>query len=108
MKYLVLLVLLSVSFGVLANNKLTTDQLSGFVGKKVTVCGKVAEITTIKSDTFINLDSPHPYQRFYFYANNQTIGSNKLFKTVCGNGVLTNHKGKLQIKIADLRSLTFS
>lgn len=108
MKYLVLLLLLPVSFGVLANNKLTTDQLSGFVGKKVTVCGKVAEITTIKSDTFINLDSPHPYQRFYFYANNQTIGLNKLFKTVCGTGVLTNHKGKLQIKIADLRSLTFS
>ena len=98
MKYLVLL-LLPISFGVLANHKLTTDQLSGHVGKKVTV---------FKSDTFINLDSPHPYQKFYFYANNQTIGLNKLFKTVCGTGVLTNHKGKLQIKISDLRSLTFS
>jgi hypothetical protein len=27
--------------------------------------------------------------------------------TVCGTGVLSNHKGKFQIKIADLRSLTF-
>lgn len=79
MKYLVLL-LLPISFGVLANHKLTTDQLSGHVGKKVTVCGKVANFP-IKSDTFINLDSPHPYQ-VLFYANNQTIGLNKLFKTV--------------------------
>ncbi|KAF1028161.1 MAG: hypothetical protein GAK29_00257 [Acinetobacter bereziniae] len=108
MRYLVLSLLLSMPFGVYAANKLAPEQLSGFVGKKVTVCGKVAEIATIKSDTFINLDSPHPYQKFYFYLNNQNISSNNLFKTVCGTGVLTNHKGKLQIKIADSKALTFS
>lgn len=107
MKYLLAILLLPVSFGVLANNKLTTNQISGYVGQKITICGKVAEITTIKSDTFINLDQPHPYQNFYFYANNQTLSSNKLFKTVCGTGVLSNHKGKFQIKISDLRSLSF-
>lgn len=103
------LLLLSVSFGVSANIKLTTDQLSGFVGKNVTVCGKVAQIhTTEFGDTFINLDKKHPQQKFYFYTYNQTVSSSILYKNVCGTGVLAEHKGKLQIKIVDVRSLTFN
>lgn len=109
MKHLVLILFLSVSFSALANNKFTTDQLSsGLVGKNITVCGKVAEITTIRGDTFINLDKPYPFQTFYFYANHQTLSLNKFYKTVCGTGVLNSHKGILQIKIKDLSTLRFS
>jgi hypothetical protein len=108
LRYLVLSLLLTFSSGVFANNKLTTDQLSGFVGKNVTVCGKVVEITTNNRDTFINLDKPHPHQNFYFYANNQTISFNRLFKNVCGTGILKTHKGKYQIIISDLKSLSFN
>ena len=107
MKNIFLLMLLVSSSAIAANEKLSTNQLSGFVGKKVTVCGKVAEISTIRNDTFINIDSPHPYQKFYFYLNNQTLNKKYLFKMVCGNGILNSHKGKFQIKVADIKSLSF-
>ncbi len=107
MKNIFLLMLLVSSSAIAANEKLSTNQLSGFVGKKVTVCGKVAEISTIRNDTFINIDSPHPYQKFYFYLNNQNLNKKYLFKTVCGSGILNSHKGKLQIKVADIKSLSF-
>lgn len=94
------------SFDVLANT-INTNQVQGYVGKNITVCGKVAEITTIRSDTFINIDASHPYQKFYFYANNQTLNKAYLNKTVCGTGTLKSHNGKYQIKIADVRSLSF-
>lgn len=48
-------------------NYIRADQVSRYVGKEVSVCGKVVQIhTTRNGDTFINLDRPHPYQNFYF------------------------------------------
>lgn len=93
------------SFDVMATT-INTNQVQGYVGKNVTVCGKIAEITIIRNDTFINIDASHPYQKFYFYTNNQTLNNAYLNKTVCGTGTLNSHKGKYQIKIADVRSLS--
>lgn len=99
--------LLLISFDVMAQ-KITPNQVDQFVGEKVTICGKIAEISKNRNDTFINIDSPHPYQKFYFYANNLTLSKNYLFKNVCGTGVLSTHKGKFQIKITDIKSLSFN
>lgn len=108
MKYLFIIGLLISSNSIAAIEKMTTNQISGLVGKKITVCGKVAEISTIRNNTFINIDAPHPYQRFYFYVNNQTVDKKYLFKTVCGTGLLASHKGKLQIKVHNINSLSFN
>lgn len=107
-KIIIILSLLISSNSIAATEKLTTNQISEFVGKKITVCGKVAEISTIGNDTFINIDAPHPYQKFYFYANNQKLDKKYLFKNVCGTGVLASHKGKFQIKVSNIKSLSFS
>ena len=106
MKQIVLAILFLVSTDSMAN-KITTNQASNYVGKNATVCGIIAEITTIRNDTFINIDSPHPYQKFYFYVNNQTLGKQYLYKNVCGTGTVRIHKGKYQINLTDIRSLSF-
>lgn len=97
--------LLLFSFDVMANN-ITSNQVQNYVGKKATVCGKIAEISTVNNNTFINIDAPHPYQKFYFYTHNQTLSNKYLFRTVCGTGVVRMHKGKFQIILSDIRSLS--
>ena len=86
---------------------LSSDQVAGFLGKKVTVCGRVVEISKLKNDIFINIDKPHPLQNFYFYTNN--FNDRKiLFKNVCGTGVIEEHKGKYQIKISNINQLSIN
>ncbi len=87
-------------------NYIRTDQVSRYVGKEVSVCGKVVQIhTTRNGDTFINLDRPHPYQNFYFYLYNQYVNKEIfLNKTLCRKGVVNSHKGKYQIILSTLTS----
>lgn len=106
MKVLILISYL-ISFSAMANtNYIGTDQVSRYVGKEVSVCGKVVEIhSTSKGDTFINLDRPHPYQNFYFYIYNQRVNKDFfLNKTICRKGVVNSHKGKYQIILSTLTS----
>ena len=106
MKVLILISCL-ISFTAMANtNYIRTDQVSRYVGKEVSVCGKVVEIhSTSKGDTFINLDRPHPYQKFYFYLYNQRVNKDFfLNKTICRKGVVNSHKGKYQIILSTLTS----
>ena len=106
MKVLILISYL-ISFTAMANtNYIGTDQVSRYVGKEVSVCGKVVQIhTTRNGDTFINLDRPHPYQNFYFYLYNQYVNKEIfLNKTLCRKGVVNSHKGKYQIILSTLTS----
>ncbi len=106
MKVLILISYL-ISFTAMANtNYIGTDQVSRYVGKEVSVCGKVVEIhSTSNGDTFINLDRPHPYQNFYFYLYNQYVNKEIfLNKTLCRKGVVNSHKGKYQIILSTLTS----
>lgn len=105
MKYLIYPLFLFASFSVSAK-KISVNEVSRFVGNKVTVCGKVAQISKVGIDSFINLNKPHPYQNFYFYSANQTLSQKYLLKNVCGTGLVEKHNGKYQIKI-DLKKLSF-
>lgn len=87
--------------------KLSPKQALNHVGKKATVCGTIVEISNFGNDTFVNIDKPHPYQQIYFYLN-QNLDKKYLFKKVCGTGRIEKHKGKMQIKISDMRNLSLN
>ena len=99
MKPLIFTSLLVLSSTALAD-EVTSSNAINFIGQHVTVCGKAVEVTTVGSDTFINLDKKHHNKDFYFYYYGRDIDKTKLLsKKVCGTGLVLNHKNKSQIII---------
>lgn len=108
MKNICLIAALVISTNTIAaTEKLSPKQALGYIGKKATVCGTIAEISNVGNNTFINIDYPHPHQKIYFFLN-QNVDKRYMFKKVCGTGLIEKHKGKMQIKISNMNNLSFN
>lgn len=93
------------------SERITADQASKHIGDKITVCGLVAQATTVQYargiPTFINLDKKYPDQPFTIVIWGKDLGkfSNLLRKLkksgqICVTGTITEYRGKPQI-VAD-------
>ena len=87
--------------------KISPEQAKNYVGKTVTVCGKIDDVfVSIVGNVFFNFGGSYPNQKFtiYFYSNEEGE-SNKHFeeykgKTICATGVvkLDNKKPEIQLE----------
>ena len=93
-------------------NSITTEQAANYIGKKMTVCGKVVStkfLTRSKGQpTFLNLDKPYPNQVFTIVIWGSDRDKFKeapegLYesKTICVTGLIKDYKGKPEIIVTD-------
>jgi DNA/RNA endonuclease YhcR with UshA esterase domain len=103
-----LFILLLISFGCTAQT-ITPLQAKDYVGKSVTVCGKVDGTYTSKSgNIFINLGGNYPNQSFAVVIFSENAGlfdddpaSTYRGKSICGTGMVRLYKGKPEIIVSD-------
>ena len=89
-----------------AEDRIPASKSPFYVGKTVMACGRVAQVTTRSSATYINLDSPFPNQTLglVVWARNvdeyeARLGSLSGLsdRMVCARGKITEYHGKLQM-----------
>ena len=86
------------------------DSAKNYVGKNVTVCGKITSAHTSKEGImFLNFGDKYPNQTFTVYIPaSKTDGNteaNFTDKTVCVTGTIKLYKDKPEIQVSDLKQI---
>lgn len=114
MKNFILCIIIFYSYSLRAQT-IIPDSAKNFVGKEVTVCGKVMGTYTAKSDNtlFLNFGHDYPDQVFtavIFSDDQKKFSENPatLFKdkTVCVKGTVKLYKGKPEIVVTKTEEIT--
>lgn len=95
----------------IAQKRITAAEAREHIGKKATVCGKVASARYSAASrgqpTFLNLDKPYPNPTFtvVIWGSNRTkFGSPETDykdKSICVTGAITEYRGSPQIEASD-------
>jgi hypothetical protein len=107
MRYLILIFGFLGALSAVAN-PINVNDVNKYIGKEVTVCGRISEVVNKSSYTFINLGGYYPNHKFYFYVNDGLIINKNKVNNVCGYGKIELHNGKPQIQIKNSSFLKFN
>lgn len=91
-----------------AQYKVPVDSLSGYIGKKVTVCSEVFGVKSTDKVTFINVGAKYPNAPLTIVIFRKDLDANftespeKLYgnQHICVSGVVKEYKGKTEIIVS--------
>lgn len=91
--------------------KISATEATNYYDKEMTVTGKVAQVTVLKTVTFLNLDKPHPDSPFtvvIFHQHSQFYGDANALKgkTIEIKGKIKNYKDSPEIVLDNTNQLT--
>ena len=92
------------------NDYLSTTEANRHVGEKTTLCGRIVQIRETDKVTYLNFDKAYPNSTVTAVIWNENAkkfsGINqKVNRTVCIEGEISNYKGKPQITLRDSAQL---